>query len=288
MAGIEGKAVLITGAASGIGAETARQLVERGATVALVDLRGDQVGDVAQRLGERAIPFTADVRDPETLEAIAQEVETRVGSLDVVVANAGIAHLETFTANDPANFERTIEVNLIGPWHTTRATLPQLRRSQGYLLVVASVAAAMHPPMMGAYAASKAGVEALANVMRIELEADGIDVGVGYFPWIDTPMVRDAFADDIGAKFWPRFAYPLNRRIPVEKAGAVMAAGIERRARRVYTPRWVRGMLLGRAALPRAIESQMRRAHVEELVREFEAGQGETAERTPETPVTSA
>ncbi len=287
MAGMEGKTVLITGAARGIGAETARQLIERGATVALVDLRGDEVGEVAQRLGERAIPFTADVCNLETLEAIADEVETRFGSLDAVVANAGIARFETLTVDDPANFQRTIEINLFGPWNTARATLPQLRRSQGYLLVVASIAAVMHAPMIGAYAASKAGVEALANAMRIELEADGIDVGVAYFPWIDTPMVREAFADEIATKFWTRFTYPLNRRIPVEKAGAVMTAGIEKRARRIYTPRWVRAMLTGRAALPRVLESQLRRGNVDEVVREFEASQGEAAERVPKTPVGS-
>ena len=93
---------------------------------------------------------------------------------------------------DPAAFERTIEVNLLGVWRTVRACLPHVIERRGYVLVIASLAAAFHAPGMAAYAASKAGAEAFADSLRVEVTHLGVDVGVGYFAFIDTDMVRGA------------------------------------------------------------------------------------------------
>jgi NAD(P)-dependent dehydrogenase (short-subunit alcohol dehydrogenase family) len=272
MSSITGKTVVITGAARGIGAETARQLAERGANVGLIDLREDELLRVSSRIGDRAVAATADVTDPRSLNRAIESFAVRFGGIDVVVANAGIAHLETLTGGDPANFDQTLAVNLAGPWHTIRAALAHLRSTRGYALVVASIAAAVHPPLHGAYAASKAGVEALSDVLRIELAADGVEVGVAYFPYIDTPMVRDAFSTPVGGDLWERVTFPLSHKVPVERAGQAMVNGIERRARRVYTPAWVRPALIARSLLPRVVEAQMRRAAVHEVVARFDRG----------------
>jgi NAD(P)-dependent dehydrogenase (short-subunit alcohol dehydrogenase family) len=268
--GIAGRTVLITGAARGIGAETARLLTQAGAKVALVDLRADELATVATRLGSRAAAFEADVTDVPALERAIGSVADHFGGIDAVVANAGVAHLESVAAGDPVSFRQTIDVNLVGPWNTVRLALPHVRSRRGYVLCVASIAAAVHPAMHGAYAASKAGVEALSDVLRIEVAADGVDVGVAYFPYIDTPMVRDAFGSPLGQDLESRLKYPLNRRVPVERAGAAMVDGIVGRRRRVYTPRWVRAALLLRGVAPRLVEAQMRDIGAHEVVARYE------------------
>lgn len=271
MTDLSGKTVLLTGGARGIGAEAARRLIACGANVALLDVRADELATVVEALGPRAAGFPADVTDIASLEGAIEAAASRFGGIDVVIANAGVAHLEPLTVADPANFDRTIAVNLAGPWHTVRLAVPHLRKSRGYVLVVASVASAVHPPLHGAYAASKAGVEALANVFRIELQSYGVGVGVAYFPYLDTPMVRDVMATTVGGELFRRLGPPLDRLVPVERAGEVIVKGVQRRARRVYAPRWVRALTILRALLPREVERQARGYHAEELIERFEA-----------------
>ena len=186
----QGRTVLITGAARGLGAETARRLAARGANVALVGLEPDELQRVAAQCGTNAAWFECDVTDVEALERAVQGTVERFGGIDVVMANAGIATGGTVRATDPAAFERTIEINLLGVWRTVRACLPHVVERQGYVLVIASLAAAVHGPGMAAYSASKAGAEAFADSLRSEVRHLGVDVGVGYFSFIDTDMVR--------------------------------------------------------------------------------------------------
>ena len=104
-------------------------------------------------------------------------------------------------STDPAAFERTIEINLLGVWRTVRAALPHVIERQGYVLVIASLAAAVHGPGMAAYSASKAGAEAFADSLRVEVKHLGVDVGVGYFAFIDTDMVRGGDAHPALGRF---------------------------------------------------------------------------------------
>ena len=93
---------------------------------------------------------------------------------------------------DPAGWERIIEVNLLGVYRTINVCLPHVIERRGYVLPVASIAAAVHAPGMSAYSATKAGVEALGDSLRGEVKHLGVDVGVAYYSWIDTDMVRGA------------------------------------------------------------------------------------------------
>ncbi len=111
-----------------------------------------------------------------------------------MIANAGIATGGTVRSIDPDAWERVVEVNLIGSWRTIRAALPHVIARRGYVLQIASLAAVAHAPFMSAYSVSKAGVEALADSLRTEVARHGVDVGVAYFSWIDTDMVRGADA----------------------------------------------------------------------------------------------
>ena len=243
---VDGKTVLITGAARGIGAECARRLSARGARVALVGLEPDELARTAESCGPGALWVEADVRDTDALErAVAGTVE-QLGGIDVVIANAGVGTVGMVRSMDPEAFERTIEINLLGVWRTVRACLPHVIERRGYLLPVASTGAAAHVPGMAAYSASKAGVEAFADSLRLELEHLGVDVGVAYFSWIATDMVAGADEHPLGARMRAHVRGPIAKTYPVSAAVDAVVRGIERRARWVVAPGWVRALLLAR------------------------------------------
>ena len=141
------------------------------------------------------------------------------------MANAGIASGGTVLAMDPDAWEKIIEVNVIGVYRTIRAALPHLIESRGYALPVASVAAIAHAPLMSAYCATKAGVEAFADSLRIEVAHHGVDVGCAYFSWIDTEMVRGA--DRISAFEIMRKTLkpPFSKTYPVDVAADAVVRG---------------------------------------------------------------
>jgi NAD(P)-dependent dehydrogenase (short-subunit alcohol dehydrogenase family) len=174
---LAGKAVLITGAARGIGAATARLAAERGARLSLVGLEPEELERVAAQCGPDAIWFEADITDSAALDAAVSGTVERFGGLDALVANAGIATGGPVRITPPGAFEQVIEINLIGNYRTLRACLPALLARRGYSLTVASVAAIAHAPGMAAYAASKAGAEAL--IFEQEIEAAARPVGAG-------------------------------------------------------------------------------------------------------------
>jgi NAD(P)-dependent dehydrogenase (short-subunit alcohol dehydrogenase family) len=240
---LAGRRVFITGAARGIGAATARRLHERGARVALAGLEPELLAELSAECGG-APWFECDVTDRGQVDqAVAGAVE-QLGGLDVVMANAGVAAGVPIVGGDPAIFERTIAVNLLGVYYTLRAAGPHISHPRGYALAIASLAAAVHAPMMSAYNASKAATEALGNTLRIELRSSGARVGVGYFGFIDTDMVKRGFENNAGRKLSRVGASGVPPgTIPLESAIDAIERGIERRARRVMAPRWVAAVL---------------------------------------------
>jgi NAD(P)-dependent dehydrogenase (short-subunit alcohol dehydrogenase family) len=246
---VHGQVVLITGAARGIGAESARRLAAKGAKVALVGLEPEELEKVAAACGPEAVAFEADVTDRDALASAVEGTVARFGGIDHVVANAGVAPVGTVRKIDPEAFERTIEVNLLGVWRTVRACLPYVIERRGYVLVVASVAAAVHGPGMAPYAASKAGVEAFADSLRVETNHLGVKVGVGYFSWIGTDMVAGADAHPALGFARANLPGPFGKTYPVAMVGDAVADGIERRRRWVTVPNWVRALLVMRGVL---------------------------------------
>src|ERR687894_411564 len=216
---VKGKTVFITGAARGIGAESARRLAARGANVALAGLEPEELERVAAQCGTNAAWFECDVTDWSALEQAVEGAVERFGGIDVVMANAGISPAGMTRSIDPKAFERTLEVNLLGVWRTVRACLPHVIERQGYVLVIASMAAALHGAGMAAYAASKAGAEAFRDNLPGELAHPGVDVGVGYFSWIATDMVAGADSHPALGGARAELPGPLRKTYPVSQAG---------------------------------------------------------------------
>jgi NAD(P)-dependent dehydrogenase (short-subunit alcohol dehydrogenase family) len=253
---VSGKTVLITGAARGLGAESARRLAGEGARVALVGFEPGELEKVAAECGSEAAWYEADVTDSDALGSVVEQVVERFGGIDAVIANAGIGGAGPIRHADPAAFERTMEVNLFGVYRTIRACLPQVIERRGYVLVVASVAAIVHGPGMGAYTASKAGAEALADTLRLEVKHLGVDVGVGYFSWIDTDLVRGTDSHPVMGPMRARLPGFARKTYPVSAVGDAVVDGFHRRRRAVVVPGWVRVALRLRGLLPSVTERE--------------------------------
>ena len=241
MSNLHGKVVLVTGAARGIGAATARELAARGARLVLTDIDAPPLEILVAELGDAvALGMVADVCDLGAMEAAVAAGVERFGALDVVLANAGIASYGSVAGVDPATFRRVLDVNVNGVFHTVRAALPALVRSRGYVLVVSSLAAFAPAPGLAAYNASKAGVEHFANALRLEVAHQGVAVGTAHMSWIDTPLVQDA-KQDMSAfrELIESLPTPLNRTADLDVCVRAFVHGIERRKRRVYAPGWV-------------------------------------------------
>jgi NAD(P)-dependent dehydrogenase (short-subunit alcohol dehydrogenase family) len=239
---LNGKVALVTGAARGIGFETARQLHLRGASVAILDLDADQAREAAERIGERTLPIGADVTDQGSMLAAVAETVEKFGGLDLAVANAGIAQSRIMTARaTPAEeWERVLEVDLLGVWRTVRAALPQIVERRGHLVVIGSIYSFANGMVNSPYAVAKAGVESLGRSLRAELTPHGASASVAYFGWIDTKLVQDAMdsphADRLNS-MTPDF---LLKRIGPDEAAAGLVRGIEERAPRIFVPKWWR------------------------------------------------
>jgi NAD(P)-dependent dehydrogenase (short-subunit alcohol dehydrogenase family) len=293
---VKGKTVFITGAARGIGAESARRLAARGANVALVGLEPDELARVAAQCGSNAAWFECDVTDWDALERAVEGTVERFGGIDVVMANAGISSAGMTRSIDPRAFERTVDINLMGVWRTVRSSLPHVIERQGYVLVIASLAAALHSPGMASYAASKAGAEAFANSLRAEVKRLGVDVGVGYFGFIDTDLVRGADAHPAIGHLRADTPGPIKKTYPVSAVGQAVADGIEGRRRWVVVPGWIRSLLVLRTALAplleriafdraaeadRALQEDIEKRGVEEVSAPVGAGGEAAREREP-------
>ena len=251
---VAGRTVLVTGAARGIGAESARRLHAAGANVSLVGLEPEKLAALAEQLGPRAAWFEADVTDYDALVAAVDGTLATFGRIDVAIANAGLQFMGRMATMPREQFERTIEVNLLGVWRTNRAVLDEIVRNRGYLLNIASLAAASHAPLMGAYAASKAGVEAMTDALRVELAPSGARVGCAYFGFIDTDLVKASFAHPSTKRLTAGLPAFIATPAPLSQAVDAIERGVRRRSSRLWAPRYVGGALALRGILQPLME----------------------------------
>ena len=248
-----GKVVLVTGAASGIGAAGAAELQRRGAIPVLVDQDQNGLAAQAEALaaanGTRPLTVQADITSLADCEAAVQATLARHGRLDIVWANAGMAAFGPLAHTDPAAWRRCIDVNVNGTFQTVRAALPAVQAARGYVCLTASVSTFAHPPMMSAYAASKAAVEAMANAWRIELAAHGVDVGIIHASWVRTPLVEEGELHPGFIRLRQTVPAPMRQALSPQDAARRIVDGMERRQSRIWVPGWVRAMHWLRALL---------------------------------------
>ena len=187
-----GKVALITGAARGIGAGTARRFVEEGASVLVTDVLDEDGRRVVKDLGDAARYRRLDVTSEEEWTAAVAEAVGVFGELNVLVNNAGIDHRTPIQDEIPDEFDRVLKINLYGNFLGMRAVAGPMRESGGGSIVNISSMAAMRPVRGGgAYGASKWGVRGLTKVAAIDLSPFGIRVNSVHPGPVDTPMMGD-------------------------------------------------------------------------------------------------
>ncbi len=190
----DGRAVLVTGGASGIGFAAAERFAQAGARVAVLDRNERELAAAINRLNGRgpgALPLAADVGRSADVQSAFARVAREFGRLDVLVNNAGIAFARRIDEYTEDELDRLLTVNLKGALFCVRAALPALRESKGAIVSVASMTGLVGQDSGAVYSASKGGLIAMTKSLAIELAPDGIRVNCVCPAGVDTPLMRE-------------------------------------------------------------------------------------------------
>lgn len=183
---LQGKVVLITGASSGFGEDAARLFAREGCIVVLAARRAERLQSIAAQIhaaGGEAFAIPVDVKQAHEIDQMAQTILDRYGKVDILLNNAGFGAMDWFENIKPEHhIESLIRVNLTGTMLVTHAILPSmLKRREGHIINMASVAGLIASPLISTYAASKYGVRAFTDALRREVSPFGIKVS-GIYP----------------------------------------------------------------------------------------------------------
>jgi short-subunit dehydrogenase len=231
---------LVTGASSGIGAATAERLAARGARVLIHGRDKEALTRLADRIG--ATPLVADFAEPGGADRLAAAALATAGDrVDILVANAGQGWAGAFADMPPAAIDHIVQVNLTAPVRLTHAILPAMRKNDGFLAYVTSIVGRVGVADESVYAAAKAGLDVFAESLRLELRGTGIRVGV-FIPGV------------VDTAFFARRGQPYTRTrprpLPVGPVADALVRMIETGRAEMYRPRWMRGPVALRGALP--------------------------------------
>ena len=257
MRSMDGRTILLTGAAGGIGAAIARRLAANGANLVLVDIQADAVETLGQELGHAAFAVVADISDAEQMTRAVGASVDRFGGIDVVIANAAIDAIEPIKEMEPATFERVVQVNLIGTYRTVHAALPAMEGHNGHILIINSLGSVIAPPFMSAYAASKAGLTGLADSLRLELRGSGTTVGMLYFGGVDTDHFRSGMSHPLMLRANARLPKSFTKPASTAAAAAAVERAIEHRTRRAVFPRSNAPVLWAPRVMQRLLERRI-------------------------------
>jgi 3-oxoacyl-[acyl-carrier protein] reductase len=189
---LTGQCALVTGASGGIGAEIAQTLHRQGATVAISGTRAPRLDDLAQALGERVHVVACDLSDRAAVSELVSRAEAAMGSLDIVVNNAGVTSDNLFMRMRDDEWDRVIAINLTAAFTICRAALRgMMRRRYGRIINISSISGVIGNPGQGNYAASKAGLVGMTKSLAREVASRGITANCLSPGFIRTPMTDE-------------------------------------------------------------------------------------------------
>jgi len=266
---LQGKNVLLTGAAGGIGANLAQMLATRGARVALVGRNRESLAQLQAQIADQggtAVVITADLLETTRLGEIARRCQDSLGPVDLLINVAGQLSFRPFDEEDPAVLEQIIRLNLITPMLLSHALLPQLRQRRGRIVNIGSTFGSIGFAWFSAYSASKFGLRGFSEALRRELKDSG--VGVSY---IAPRAVRTPF--NTGAVYRMAEAVKMNMDEPERVAKQIVAAiESETSERHLGFPEKLFARI--NAILPRLVDGALRKQNrsMEAFARERQPG----------------
>ncbi len=240
---LKGKVAIVTGGGSGLGRAIARRLGLEGAQVVVNGRRPEPIRAVAAEIGAaggQAVAVAADVTRPADIRRLLRTALETWGRLDVLVNNAGILVTRTCAADcSDEDWVRTLEADLTAVFRCSQAALPELRKTRGNIVNIASVAGLKGSPSVAAYAAAKAGVVNLSRTMALECAPDGVRVNAVCPGFVETDLNREHVARLRATGGWDELVrrHPLGLGTPEDVAWAVVYLASEE-------ARWVTGVAL--------------------------------------------
>ncbi|HSO95598.1 MAG TPA: SDR family NAD(P)-dependent oxidoreductase [Acidimicrobiia bacterium] len=221
------RVAVITGAASGIGKATARRFGAEGAIVACLDQNEIGAQATAREIhlaSGRSAPFQCDVTDAATVDAVIGRVAAELGPPSVCCNVAGIGKFARSEEQPVLEFERIVQVNLVGTFSVSRACLPHLLANQGCIVNVSSSAGLFGQPYNAAYCASKGGVSLMTRAMAVEFSRRGVRVNAVAPAGIDTPITKDfAFVEGTDVREYQKM-FPLTGKMAQPEEVATLIA----------------------------------------------------------------
>lgn len=203
---LKGKIALVTGSTSGIGLACARSLAAEGATIAINGFgKPDAVTAICAELtelsGAPTVYFPADLSQPEDNRNLVQQVHNSFGGVDILIANAGIQHVEAVETFPSQKWDEILAINLSSPFHLIKAVLPLMRRNQwGRIITTASIHSTVASAFKSAYVAAKHGVVGLVKTVALETAGSGITVNAISPGYVWTPLVEQQIPDTMRAR----------------------------------------------------------------------------------------
>ena len=225
-----GATALITGASSGIGAATARLLAGEGFRLAVQSRGGPALDDIAVRTGAHSC--VADLTEQDSAQRLCDEVNARLGPVDLLVCNAGVGWEGELAAMPADDIEHLLRLNLQANMHLVRVFAPDMaRRRRGHIVLVSSIAGSMGVPGEAVYSASKAGLRVFGQSIGLELAHAGVGVTVVNPGVVDT-------------EFFARRGSPYSRSrprpVPADRVAEALLHGVRRGQQEVFVPAWLR------------------------------------------------
>jgi NAD(P)-dependent dehydrogenase (short-subunit alcohol dehydrogenase family) len=265
---LDGLAVFLTGAASGIGRATAEAVAAQGGRLFLTDVDADGLAEVSRLLGGPVVlAEAADISDHDAVRDLAERVTREHGAMDVVMNIAGISAWGTVQSLEHETWRRQVEVNLMGPIHVIEELVPPMIEAGrgGHLVNVSSAAGVIGMPWHAAYSASKFGIRGVSEVLRFDLARHGIGVSLVCPGAVHTPLtatVRIDGVDTTGSRFRRLQAGFHKRAVSPEEAAAAILRGVRRNKYWVYTSTDIRLIHLLQRWCPPAYAALMRGASI--------------------------
>lgn len=243
---LKGKVAIVTGASSGIGEATSRELASRGAAVVLASRAMEKLQDLEREIsasGDRVLAVETDVSDRDSVEAMVGRAVEAFGSLDVLVNNAGLGLSGRVAELRAEDLRHVFEVNTVGPLNCIQAALPHMR-SGGRIINVSSVVGRRSVPKVGGYCATKFALNALSDALRVEISDRGITITSVYPGTTRTPFRENSRRTKDEKRGWrPKGVAP-------ERVAKKIADAAEKGPRDVYVTLPDRLYIMGTTLLP--------------------------------------